>query len=425
MSATQPRPRVLISAFACEPGRGSEQEVGWRWACEMSRWFDVTLVTQTRNRPGIEREIAKGFPEDHSLSFEYHQLPQPVYRLKSRFDPLTWPYYILWQWSMIGLARRLHEKNPFVLAHHVTFVSFRVPVHLKRLGIPVIFGPVGGAERAPLGLLVRGFGPLVLAKELLRNLTTSVCSRMLRVWRPIPSGRGVCLATTPGMEAIFRRAGFPVKLFPAIGIEEIPGQASTASDPSKGMRYLYVGRLHPLKGVRLLLEAFARAAVPGSRLTLVGGGKEEPVLRKLAVGLGIGDRVEWVGKVPRERLPAIYRNHHVLVAPSLYESGGLTALEAMSEGVPVIALDVGGHSVSIGEGCGIKIPCGGGINMVVSHLAEAMCQYARNPQLVSLHGRAARDHVAARYGWQHKSEAMKEIYEDLISSAPTDGAPLL
>jgi hypothetical protein len=53
-SSITSRLRLALSAFACEPGRGSEQEVGWRWALELSREFEVTLVTQERNRPGIE-----------------------------------------------------------------------------------------------------------------------------------------------------------------------------------------------------------------------------------------------------------------------------------------------------------------------------------------------------------------------------------
>lgn len=415
LSTEKNRLKILMSAFACEPGRGSEQEVGWRWALEMSRWFDVTVITQTRNRPGIEREIAKGIPAGHCLSFEYHQLPNPLYRLKSRFDPLTWPYYILWQMTMIGEARKLHQKQAFDLAHHVTFVSFRVPIYLQRLGIPIIFGPVGGAERAPLGLLLNGFGPLVLLKELVRNVSISVCAWLLKIWKPIVMQQGICLATTPRMESIFRQAGLPVKLFPAIGMDVNNIPKATAQDPALGIKYLYVGRLHPLKGVSLLLRAFSLASVADSYLTIVGGGKEQAGLKKLAKSLGINMRIDWVGKVPRECLPEIYRSHHVLVAPSLYESGGLTALEAMSEGVPVIALDVGGHSISIGDDCGIKVPSNVGVTKVVTCLAEAMSRYAKNPQLMKQHGCAARQRVTSLYDWNQKSNDMKQIYEDIIA----------
>ena len=410
------RPRVLMSAFACEPNRGSEQEVGWRWAVEMARWFDVTVITQARNRKGIELELQRnGLPPDRSLGFVYFQLPGPLQRLKSRFDPLTWPYYALWQCRMIGVARSLHRAEPFALAHHVTFVSFRVPVWLKRLGVPVVFGPVGGAEKAPWSLLMHGFGPLSLLKEALRNASRSVCAFNTRVLKPVSSGRGLCLAATPAMAEIFQRAGLPARILPAIGMDVTRDETPPSAPPEAGLRLLYVGRLHPLKGVGLLLEAFAGANLPRCTLTLVGAGPEEKRLRRLAERLGIAERIEWRGRIPRNDLPRCYREHHLLVAPSLYESGGLAALEAMSEGLPVIALDVGGHSLSVADDCGIRISASGTTRDVIGALASAMRRYADSPGLLQQHGEAARRRVREEYSWDHKANCMRSIYLGLLA----------
>jgi glycosyltransferase involved in cell wall biosynthesis len=410
---SNPRRRILISAFACEPYRGSEQEVGWRWAFEMSRWYDVTVITQTRNRPGIDRELARGLPPDRMLYFEYVQLAVPLYRLKSRFDLLTWPYYALWQRAIIKVAARLHAKQPFALAHHVTFVSFRVPVGLKALGIPVVLGPVGGADQAPFHLLGRGFGPGLWCKEVLRNLLTGASEGLMRVLPPLNGRQGICLAATPAMEQIFKRAELPSKLFPAVGIDSGPERSPRVARPT---RFLFVGRFHPLKGTHLLLEAFSRAAILGARLTLIGAGGEEASLHRLAAKLGIADLLEWTGKLPRNELIAHYRAHDALIAPSLYESGGLVALEAMAQGLPVIALDVGGHSVSIAEGCGLRISPYGSIDAVVDRLAAAMKVYADDPIRMETDGRNARAHVSSHYEWDNKAIRMKQIYEDLLPS---------
>lgn len=411
------RPRVLMSAFACEPNRGSEQEVGWRWAVEMARWFDVTVITQTRNRKGIELELQRhGLPSDRTLGFVYFQLPGPLQRLKSRFDPLTWPYYALWQCRMIRVARRMHRAEPFDLAHHVTFVSFRVPVWLKRLGVPVVFGPVGGAERAPWPLLMHGFGALSLMKEVLRNASRSVCAFNTRIMKPIAPGHGMCLAATPAMAEIFKRAGLPARILPAIGMDVTGDENPPSATSESGLRLLYVGRFHPLKGVGLLLEAFATANLPRCTLTLVGAGPEENHLRRLAKRLGIEDRIEWRGKIPRNELPDCYRAHHLLLAPSLYESGGLAALEAMSEGLPVIALDVGGHSLSVADDCGIRIAASGTAHEVIGALAAAMRRYADSPGLLKEHGEAARRRVREEYSWDHKANRMRSIYLGLLAA---------
>jgi glycosyltransferase involved in cell wall biosynthesis len=383
----------------------------------MSRWFDVTVITQSRNRPGIERELARSKFEGRTLRFEYHQLPNPIYRLKSRFDPLTWPYYIIWQRTMMFTAERLHSREPFCLAHHVTFVSFRVPIWLKRLGIPVVFGPVGGAERAPLRLLTRGFGPMILCKELIRNLTTVVCSQTMRLLPPILRHNGICLAATPAMAEIFSNASLPNRLLPAIGVDYFNHVATHPPTVTEGLRFVFVGRFHPLKGLRLLLGAFAKASIRNSSLTLIGGETDGTEFKRYAQKLGIWDRLKFIGRVSREELPSYYRQHHVLLAPSLYESGGLTVLEAMAEGLPVIVLDVGGHAVSVNEDCGAKIPATGNIAEVVEHLAEAMKHYADDPELLRRHGEAARQRVHTIYDWNRKSEKMKGIYDDLIANA--------
>ena len=402
-----------MSAFACEPGRGSEQEVGWRWALEMARWFDVTVLTQERNRPRIEEEVARGLPDGLTLSFEYFQLAEPVYRLKSRSDPLTWPYYAWWQWSARQVVRRLHAEKSFALAHHVTFVSFRVPVWIKVLKIPVVFGPVGGADIAPYELLKRGFGPTIRCKEILRNLLTGASAALMNMVKPISRGAGVCLAATPSMARLFELAGLPHEIFPAVGVDcGMPGER----DPKGSRRFLFVGRFHPLKGTHLLLEAFARACMEGARLTLIASGRDEGKLRELADSLGISERLEWLGKLPREQLPAQYRRHDVLVAPSLYESGGLVALEAMAEGLPVVALDVGGHAVSVADGCGIRVPADGGVEDVIDGLADAMKAYADDPDRVVEDGRRAQERIAEQYSWSAKAARMRQIYTDLISS---------
>ena len=407
------RARVLMSSFACEPSRGSEQEVGWRWALEMSRWFDVTVLTQTRNRPGIERELEKGIPSDRSLQFVYHQLPEPVYRMKSRFDPLTWPYYALWQRAIIKVAKKLHAEESFKLVHHVTFVSFRVPVWIKKMGIPVVFGPVGGADKAPSNLLGMGFGFKIRFKERVRNALTGIGAMVIKIFPPLAKADGICLAATPAMARIFDGVSLPNKVMSAVGMD--PGELTQERQVVKdGLRFLFVGRFHPLKGTHLLIEAFARADIKGAQLTLVGGGADASNLRELAEQLGVGDQITWTGKLPRHELTSIYRENDVLVAPSLYESGGLVALEAMAQGMPAIVLDVGGHSISVADGCGERVSPDGPVDEVIDGLVNAMRGYCEAPERILADGKRAHLQVTNLYDWNHKAQQMKEIYEETM-----------
>ncbi len=122
---------------------------------------------------------------------------------------------------------------------------------------------------------------------------------------------------------------------------------------------LFVGRMEPLKGASLLLEAAGWLAAEGEahrsmQLVMVGGepggNPEEDRLRRLARDLGIQDRVYFPGVISHAELPLYYNSADACVVPSYYESFGLAALEALSCGVPVIAAPVGGLSSFLRDG---------------------------------------------------------------------------
>ncbi len=123
-----------------------------------------------------------------------------------------------------------------------------------------------------------------------------------------------------------------------------------------GKIVLFAGRIEPLKGIDLLVRAFA--ALPGresTRLVLIGGDASSAAeierLKGLSRELGIGDSVVFPGTVKHEVMPYFYNAADVCVVPSHYESFGLVALEALASGTPVVATDVGDlrHIIRQGE----------------------------------------------------------------------------
>jgi glycosyltransferase involved in cell wall biosynthesis len=112
-------------------------------------------------------------------------------------------------------------------------------------------------------------------------------------------------------------------------------------------RLLFAGRVHPTKGCDIAIETLAELARSGVRATLSVAGSGEPSelarLRLLAQQLEVSEQVQWLGFVPRQELGALYRASDVFLFPSRWnEPAGLTYLEAMSCGVPVIAMPTGG-----------------------------------------------------------------------------------
>ena len=412
------RPCILMLAFACEPDEGSEPEVGWKWANVMAGSCEVTVVTQEKNRSRVERWLREHPEEDKGIRFTYLELSQLWRYLKKRLPGGMYLYYALWQWRLRGFVSELLLTERFDIIHHVTFASFRMPVFAG--GKPVVWGPVGGAETASMPLLAGHGTFLGRMRERFRNLNTWLGVKCVHLWDPSVRSGGIALASTPATAQILKDAGIPCHLMPTIGFEAgMPFVKTEPRDASEPLRLIYVGRLHLLKGVHLLLQAVTKLDPDRIRLTIVGDGSERKRLRHMAEDLRLGDIVTFCGFVPRTRLHKLYTDHDVLVAPSLYESGGLSVLEAFSHGLPAIVLDCGGHSISVSEGCGIKVPLCDDSKLVVQRLAEAIQSYVNDQYLCISHGRAARQRLDSFYSWEKKQQSMIEVYQSVINQTHT------
>ena len=132
--------------------------------------------------------------------------------------------------------------------------------------------------------------------------------------------------------------------------------------PAPEPRFVYAGRLDPEKGVDLLLGAFAKAlaARPDARLRILGDGARRVALERLAKDLGISGAVRFVGRASFDEMEVVLGHAWALVAPSLWaEPLGLTAIEAITRGVPAITSASGGFAETVEEGVsGYLVPNG-------------------------------------------------------------------
>jgi glycosyltransferase involved in cell wall biosynthesis len=356
----------------------------------------------------------RAHPGEMRATFHYLEGGRLALWCKKRMPGGLYFYYFLWQWKLRGLVKRMLREDRYDLIHHVTFASFRMPVGAR--GAPVVWGPVGGAERASPALL-RGHGTRMgRVREHFRNLTTSLAGRLMRLWSPVKRGEGIALASTPATFALLEKNGIPCERMPTIGYDSpVAGEEEAGAPPEAPLRLLYVGRLHLLKGLHLLLQAMERLGDQPVRLTIVGEGAERSRLEGLVRALGLGSRVSFRGHVPRAGLGGVYAEHDVIAAPSLYESGGLSVLEGFAHGLPAIVLDCGGPALTVAEGCGIKVPADLSQDLTVARLAGAIEVYLKDRELVRRHGGNARKRVVEEYGWASKRRRMLGVYQRLLN----------
>jgi D-inositol-3-phosphate glycosyltransferase len=181
-------------------------------------------------------------------------------------------------------------------------------------------------------------------------------------------------------------------------------------------RILTVARLVERKGVEDLIRALPR--VPKAELVVVGGSPADPYARKLnalAHACQVGDRVRLVGAVPAHEMPAWYRSADVLAATPWYEPFGLTVLEAMACGVPVVATAVGGLVDTVvdgvtGELVAPRDPAG---------LARALRRLLADETRRISYGAAACDRAVQSYSWPRIARRLAAVYAE-VAQAPAE-----
>ena len=168
------------------------------------------------------------------------------------------------------------------------------------------------------------------------------------------------------------------------------------------------------------MRAFAKANLSDAEYWLLGDGAERGRLQALAEELGIASQVKFWGNLPREQSMDRLGECHVLVHPSLHDSGGLTCLEAMAAGRPVICLDLGGPATQVTKETGIKVPASHPEH-AVQGLAEAMIRLANDPELRVRLGEAGQKRVQEIYDWDVKGKVWEQIYGELPANKVKNG----
>ena len=404
--------KILLSAYACEPDRGSEPGVGWHTAWELAKHHEIWVLTRPDDgRSNIEVELARN--PNSNLHFVYFTLP--VLGGFWQWGSVAFViHYYLWQVQAYFVARQLHRKIGFDVAHHVTFVRYSTPSFISLLPIPFVWGPVGGGESAPKPFW-KDFGMKARIYEFMRAFAHKVGE--LDPFTGMTAHRSAIarVTTQDTAERVSHLGATKIEIMPEAGLSngEIAQLSQCPPPDSSPVRFISMGRLLHWKGFHLGLQGFAQAGLKKSEYWILGEGPEMENLQSLAESLGIANQVKFWGRLPRAETLSKLGQAQILVHPSLHDSGGWVCLEAMAAGRPIICLNLGGPGVQVTEEIGIKVAAREP-EQAIKDLARAMIRLANDPKLRSQLGQGGRKMVEQFYNWEVKAKKLAESYNTIV-----------
>ncbi|MCA9462662.1 MAG: glycosyltransferase family 4 protein [Nitrospira sp.] len=404
---------VLISAYACEPHKGSEPGVGWNIAKEMAKHCKVWVLTRANNQESIDQEIDANPIEN--IHFVFYDLPIFFLKLKRGQIGLQL-YYYFWQIGSYFVARKLHQSVKFDLAHHVTFVKYWAPSLMALLPIPFLWGPVGGGESTPKPF-TQEFSRYGQIYERFRDWAKWFSEKDPLVRLTAQRSR-ISLSTTPETAQCLTRLGASrVEILTQCGIGKTELENFAHSDrlTQNNIIFLSIGNLLHLKGFHLSLKAFKMTKLKQAEYWIIGDGPERHRLQDLVHTLDITRQVHFLGRLSHRDTLSKINSCDILLHPSLHESGGGVCVEAMAAGIPVICLDEGGPGSLVTPAVGIKIPILHP-HQVIKDMSEAMVDLVQFPEHRLRLGQQGKEYVTRQLTWEKKGHLIFHYYCQMTDS---------
>ena len=416
-------PRVLAIAEAANPEWVSVPLVGWSMVQALSEQTELHLVSQIRNRDAILRA---GLREGHEVTFiDNEAIAAPLSTLAHKLrmgsdkgwttvaaiNMLSYPAFERQVWQRFGPAI---ERGDYDIVHRITPLS---PTTISSLakkcsqaGVHFIMGPINGGVPWPKGFQAEQRREREWLSNF-RNLYKLLPSRnqMLKHSAAILAGSYTTLSEIPER--------YHEKCFwlPENAVD--PKRFNQVAEPYQGgnpLRASFIGRLVPLKGVDMLIEAAAPLMHAGKMtLEIIGDGPMRAALETQASEAGLEQKITFHGMVAHQEVQDILSGTHVMTFPSIREFGGGVVLEAMATGVVPMVVDYAGPSELVDEHVGYKVPIGARAD-IIQGFRSCLEDVVLNSEELQQKAQNARQRVLEHYTWAAKAAKITSVYRWLL-----------
>lgn len=437
------RTRVLLIAEAANPEAPSIPLVGWSHARALAQLADVHMVVQIRSRDAILRAGLKEGVDFTAIDssgvetalFRIGEFVRGGWRKQwtsfsakgwtthTAFSVFSYYYFEHLLWNQFRTRLRAGE---FDVVHRVLPLTPVTPSLLagkcRAIGVPFVLGPINGGVPWPKGFeeIQKSESEWVAALRSLHKVFPGYRSTRKNA-TAIMAGSRITLAEIP---AAYRDKCVYV---PENGINMDQFAPVPERPVELPLRVAFVGRLVPLKGVDMLLEAAAPLIAENKiRVDVIGDGPEMERLRKIVTEGAMEHGVRLDGWVEHTRLHERLCESDVFAFPSIREFGGGVLVEAMAMGLVPIVLDYAGPAEIVTPKTGFIIPMGNR-DHVVKGLRNVLQQLATDPSAVAQMRQNARKRMESCFTWDVKARQTMAVYDWVLgkrTEKPDFGTPL-
>ncbi|MBN1975112.1 MAG: glycosyltransferase family 4 protein [Sedimentisphaerales bacterium] len=405
--------KVLVSAYACSPYRGSEPGMGWGWIHALSKYYDLWVITEKDEfQSDIETELNNKPELRDRIRFYY--IPRKRYKILEKIWPPSYYWsYKKWQKEAYTLAFSLHKEIGFDIVHQLNMTGYREPGYLWKLPLPFIWGPISGFMQMPWPFMrILGLKNAVFYSA--RNIINAVQMRFSsRVKKAMLRTNALIAATREDQAAIkkiFNKESILINetgvILPSAKSQRLP------YNKDRALKLCWCGLIIGRKALPIALHAINRLQKAlRIEFDIIGDGSERRRCVALSRKLGIDSSVKWHGWIEHDEAIRIISHSDIMLLTSIQDSTTSVVMEALYLGVPVICHDICGFGTVINEICGIKIPV---INpsKSIDGFVNAISKLANNPALLTnLSNGAFRR--ACEFTWEHKKDAILPIYNKM------------
>lgn len=409
--------KVLINAYACSPGMGSEPGMAWNWVVNLAKFCELHIITEGEFREKIEA-VAPTLEQGGNMHFYYNPVSNEIRKMCwNQGDWRFYKYYRQWQWKTYLMAKDICETEKIDVLHQLNMIGFREPGYLWKLskenGVPFVWGPIGGLKQFPTAYLKGSGLKMQLFMRLKNFLNIWQLKHEKRVDEALKTAKLLISSIPDSYRALKKYKGLESMVIPETGCF-LSDDISTDRFDDEEFHIMWVGKFDFRKQLPLALQAVALAKNPKLKLDVYGSGSvgQVEMAKRMGEELGISQQVIWHGNQKNDVIMEAMRKAQLFFFTSVNEDTSTVVLEAVSNRLPVVCFNACGMSAVIDDSVGRKI--------ALSHPSQSAHDFARILNELESE-RSLLKHLSENckqrqmeLSWEAKARKVVEEYERII-----------